>query len=385
MKNTQFRTLQKHLDEINEKIIEIKDEIQSIDKAFTSRDISKLLSATFNVDRYKQLPHQIILSSSSFTQEKINGEQLSKLFGALSLTSLSIEKNGYSMKEIHQKSDEAGNSPPVKQLLDEPETVTTIDTGYRELYNVACLSDEEIWTSGEDYNMTLFSINQGSLLKSIRTKSEKRPWDIAVTKSGDLVYTDYSDRTVNIVKNKKIEEVIRLQNWKPAGVCSTSSGDLLVIMSSDDYKQTKVVCYSGSTEKQTIQFDDKGKPFFSHGPYRRYITENRNLDICVSDIGAGAVVVVNQVGKLRFRYTGHTPAPKNKSFNPRGITTDSQSHILTADINNDCVHIIDQDGQFLRYIDCGLVYPDGLCTDTNDNLFVVQVMNQQVKKIKYLQ
>ncbi|XP_061166044.1 tripartite motif-containing protein 2-like [Saccostrea echinata] len=308
------------------------------------------------------------------------------MFGALSSSSLTSDKHGYSMKTT-QKSPEAGSSPPVKHLLDEPATVTTIDTLYKELYNVACLSDEEIWTSGFDSTMKLYSINQGSLLKSIRTKSGIIPSNIAVTKSGDLVYTDYRDRTVDIVKNEKIEEVIRLQNWKPKSVCITSSGDLLVIMNSNDDKQTKVVCYSGSTEKQTIQFDDKGKPLYSpssHYLRDMYITENKNLDICVSDNGAKAVVVVNQAGKLRFRYTGHTPAPNNQSFSPRGITTDSQSHILISDYNNDCVHIIDQDGQFLRYIDCGVCYPRGLCTDTYDNLFVAQLLNKEVKKIKYL-
>ncbi|XP_062616467.1 protein lin-41-like [Saccostrea cucullata] len=282
-----------------------------------------------------------------------------------------------------QKSLDAGSSPPVKQLLDEPETITTIKTGYGELYDVACQSDEGIWTRGDDSTMKLYSINQGSLLKSITTKSGNIPYNIAVTNSGDLVYIEYSDRTVKIVKNEKIEEVIRLQNWIPDGVCSTSSGDLLVIMYSDDKKQTKVVRYSGSTEKQTIQFDDKRKSLYSSDS--DYITENRNLDICVSDSGANAVVVVNQAGKLRFRYTGHTPAPKNRPFYPLGITTDSQSHILTADYNNDCVHIIDQDGQFLRYIDCGLNNPIGLCTDTYDNLFVTEYNRGQVKKIKFLQ
>ncbi|XP_062572393.1 uncharacterized protein LOC134234355 [Saccostrea cucullata] len=383
MKNTHLQTLQKHLDEINKNISDIKDEINSNDVIVNENDTSKLFSITYDINRYRILPEKIVPSLPKFTPGRI-GEELGELFGTLSSSSLTLDKHGYSMKTT-QKSPEAGSSPPVKQLLDEPETVTTIDTGFSSyLYNVACLSDEEIWTSGNDSTMKLYSINQGSLLKSITTKSGKQPFDIAVTKSGDLVYTDYNDKTVNIVKNENIEQVIRLQNWKPLCARRTSSGDLLVIMYNNDDKQTKVVRYSGSTEKQTIQFDDKGKPLYSSDYYNRYITENRNLDICVSNCKAEAVVVVNQAGKLRFRYTGHTPAPKNKPFSPRGIATDSQSHILTADINNDCVHIIDQDGQFLRYIDCGLSDPYGLCIDTNDNLFVAQWLNRQVKKIKYL-
>ncbi|XP_062599405.1 tripartite motif-containing protein 3-like [Saccostrea cucullata] len=382
IKNTQLQTLQKHLDEINKTMSDIKGEIDTIDIATDTKDLSELFSVTSSVHIYKNLPEKIMPSLPKFMPQKIHKEELFKLFGILSSSSLTSVKHGYSMKTT-QKSPEAGSSPLVKQLLDEPETVTTINTGYRSLYNVACLSDEDIWTSGSDSTMKLYSISQGSLLKSIKTKSGKMPSGIAVTKSGDLVYSD--DRTVNIVKNEKIEKVIRLQNWKPYGVCSTSSGDLLVIMESDNDRQTKVVRYSGSTEKQTIQFDDKRKPLYSSGPYYRYITENRNLDICVSDIAAGAVVVVNQAGKLRFRYTGHTPTPKNEPFRPVGITTDSQSHILTADYDNHCVHIIDQDGQFLRYIDCGLSDPWGLCTDTIANLFVAQNGNKQVKKVKYLQ
>ncbi|XP_062611287.1 E3 ubiquitin/ISG15 ligase TRIM25-like [Saccostrea cucullata] len=381
MKITQLQTLQKHLDEINKTMSDIKGEIDSIDMATDTNDLSKLFSVTSSVHIYRNLPHQIMPSLPKFMPKKIYKEELFKLFGVLSSSSLTSDKHGYKMKTT-QKSTEAGSFPPVKQLLDEPETVTTIHTGYRSLYYVACLSDEEIWTGGNDSTMKLYSINQGSLLKSITTKSGNTPSDIAVTKSGDLVYADYDDRTVNIVKNEKIEQVIKLQNWRPKGVCSTSSGDLLVILHSDDETQTKVVRYSGSTEKQTIQFDDKGIPLYQSGSYT---TENRNLDICVSDGGAKAVVVVNHAGKLRFRYTGHTPAPKNKPFYPPGITTDSQSHILTADYNNNCVHIINQDGQFLRYIECGLIYPYGLCTDTNDNLFVAQNGNKKVQKVKYLQ
>lgn len=78
-----------------------------------------------------------------------------------------------------------------------------------------------------------------------------------MTGEGDLAYTAYWDNTVNIVKNTQTQTAIQLQDWKPHGICSTSSGDLLVAMDSVDDTETKVVRYTDFTEKQTIQFNDK--------------------------------------------------------------------------------------------------------------------------------
>lgn len=283
-------------------------------------------------------------------------------------------------------------SPTDKPLIGVPKIITNINTKFRIsniLGNVSCLSDEEIWMSGQGNILRLYNL-KGKMLKEIKTRSRHTPNDIAVSKDGYLVYVDYNDCTVNKVytdhffkSNAKIKEVVRLHGSRPYNVCSTSSGDLLVVMISDN-RQTKVVLYSGSgfETKKIIQFDDKGQSLYSSAFYSKSISENMNKDICVADSYANAVVVVNEVGKLRYNYTGLPSTPKG-SFVPIGITTDSQSRILTSDNNNFCIHIIDQDGQFLRYIDnCNLDRPYGLCVDTSDNLFVVEYTGD-VKKIKY--
>ncbi|XP_056002850.1 E3 ubiquitin-protein ligase TRIM71-like [Ostrea edulis] len=377
MKNKHLSTLNKNTEEITQKMAELKQIMSDLKSILKSNDVSLTSTYKSRNSEFRTLPPKVRVTVPSLSAQKINKDQLNEMFGSLSPLSINTE-HGDTMK-----SAEAVSSPPVKPLLDEPRVTATIDTGYRQLFSVSCLSEDQVWTCSQ-LNNTMKLLNlQSELLTSIQTKSGDTPTDIAVTRDGDLVYTDDSNNTVNLIKNKQIQTVITLQGWRPLSVCSTASDDLLVTMDSDDYKPSKVVRYSGSTEKQSIQFDDQGRPLYSSDAYIKYLSENKNLDICVTDQSASAVVVVNQSGKLRFRYTGHLSNTK-QSFKPVGITTDSQSHILTADRHNDRIHILDQDGQFLRYIHCDLESPLGLCVDIRDNLFVAECITAKVKKIQYL-
>eukprot|EP00105_Crassostrea_gigas_P013420 XP_011429734.1 PREDICTED: uncharacterized protein LOC105329933 [Crassostrea gigas] len=375
--------LEKRKVEIEHNITDISLSIAYLKKLLESGDFIPTKNyKSRNSDFRKKLHPEVKLILPEFITEELDREQIYHQFTSL-----------FELSFRTKETSGAESSPTGRPLMEEPLTITSLNiikhrsSSGGSLIDVACVGDENIWIAGEDmwFHMMLYTL-QGELLKSVQTMSGYKPVGIAVTKDGELVYADGDDRTVNIVKkNTQIQTVIILEGWTPANVCITSSGYLLVVMYSDDGEQSKVSRYNGSTELQSFQYDDEGQPLYSSESCLKYICENRNLDICVSDdeTAAGTVVVVNQAGKLRFKYSGSSRTTKG-SFRPFGITTDSQGRILVADFKNHCVHVLDQDGQFLCLIDnYDLFEPRGLCVDTRDNLIVAENKPCRVKKIQY--
>nr|XP_034337378.1 uncharacterized protein LOC117680598 [Crassostrea gigas] len=368
--------LKKHLDEVLQTQSFIKQTLVALREMEKSTEISPTIEYRSNVEMLSRHLDKICVTMPTFIPKPIDRKKLFSMFGVITPLSTTKEENVLSPNQPNAS---------IRVLLDEPELVATLQTGYGYLRSVTYEKEDRIWTSGETRYIKCFNV-EGLLLKTIEIKTRSGEWprDIAVDRNGDLLYCDWENRTVCRVKNGQTEKLIILQGWKPSKLCVSYSGELIVSMTSDDETHSKVIRYSGASEKQTIQYDDKGKPLYSGNSFSKYIIENRNHDICVVDYGARAVVVVNQVGKLQFRFAGHPSVTKKYPFVPRGITTDSQSRIVITDYGNHCINILDKKGQFIRYIDnCDLSYPFGLCVDKNDNLFVCEHFTGNVKKIKY--
>nr|XP_022312012.1 tripartite motif-containing protein 2-like [Crassostrea virginica] len=249
------------------------------------------------------------------------------------------------------------------------------------------VKEAEAWIYGENETITRIDI-QGTVREIVTTTFHYGPNDISVTRERELIYSDGNGRSVNIVRDGK--SGIRItppRGWGLGKLCCTRSGNILVHMCTRNGPLTKnkIIRYQEKNIKQEISNDGQGNPIFKDGIYCSLLmSENNNGDVCVSDANANTVVVVDKTGRVRFRYDG-TPARREKSFNPRGIVTDALNQIIVADYNNNCLHILDQNGQFLRCVDdCGLGSPHGLSADSEGRLWVGSLNSGEIKVIQYL-
>lgn len=132
----------------------------------------------------------------------------------------------------------------------------------------------------------------------------------------------------------------------PRCVCwSPSTGDLLVGMFSVKPRKGRVTRFN---EAKNIHYNLTA---FKRLREPRYITENNNGDVVVSD--HRAVVATEREGRYRFSYTG---PPSGQGLWPCGICTDALSHILICDGKTLTVQVLEQNGQFLLHL---LIRPPG--------------------------
>ncbi|XP_048737979.2 E3 ubiquitin-protein ligase TRIM71-like [Ostrea edulis] len=369
METQHIETLQNQLSQIKKTLSEMDTIISENKDILDSNNVKLSLDYKSQVSKYADVAPEIVVSLPTFTPGDRHLDQLSNFVGKLSPSLF---------KPIAPPRDKGRNSCT---LAENPKVITTINTDCKKLGKIL-LKCGVIWIC-DQYSTNILSMSEeGEPLTTISVKVNHQVRDIAVSSTGELIYIDNGSKTVNMIRNNQIETIISLQPWTPLQVFCSVSGDLLIII--HDRTSSKLVRYSGKSVVQSIQFD-QGKHLYSSTNKLKYVTENINRDICVADNGIKAVVVVNGEGKFRFRYTGRHSMSKGGELQFKGIATDFLGNILVADCDyNHCIHIIDKDGKFLRYVDnCELKYPFALCVQ-DEHIFVGEYYSGKMKKIKYL-
>lgn len=370
LKKRQTEFLKKNLTKLQTLNSVLQKGILDLEYISKSNKISDAIAYSSNNELLK-LPSKVKVTPPQF-QPNLDEELTIDEFGTLTPGVLSTEDQSYSMVK-----QDLPSSKHDKILLEKPNIIATLVTGTAS--SVANDNNKNIWTSSYLNSILQRHCMQRSLRTRIPSQSGQIPRDITVNNMGELLYV--SQDTLYRIRNGETENVNTLFEWNLKNLCRTQTGDVLVSMYSDDETQSKVVRYNGSTEKQTIQFDDDGEPLYSSNDCTKHICENGNGDICVADWRARDVVVVNQSGRLQFKYNRQY----EYEFTPFGIATDSQWHILTSDDTNKRIHVLDPLGQFLKYIsNYQLNNPKGLCIDNNDDLYVCEASLGVVKKVKYI-
>lgn len=246
MKKQQVQTLQQQIIAINGKISSIGEEVNNSKNVLDSQSLVVVSSYVSKCPEFKKLPQRLKVEVPNFKRRMIPQKEQKAMFGGLSVVNVKTEI-------VYKLMPPALYSSSLKGLLGEPELVSTINSCHSAcLYSVVCLGKDMVFTTGDNCTIEGIQLTEkgGCCKMHSRTLSGNKPWDIALNRKGQLVYTDRDGQTINLLNNKKTQVLMTFRDWKPLNVCCTFYGDLLVIMISYDQKRSRVVRYSKTAKKK---------------------------------------------------------------------------------------------------------------------------------------
>ena len=367
--------LQEYHTKIRKLISCMYETVEQNEKLLKSKKWSEVSKYMSKLKEYQNCPEKLDSHMPTLDSKIDHGKELSIKIGYFSAILKQLPQNSLPDDVFH-------STKRIWEVNENASIIATIPTDYKNVLGVACVGDAEAWISGNNRTITRVDIH-GIVKDTLTTTCQFGPCGIALTRKGELIFIDRDNATVNIVRHGKSMTLITTPwGWVPWGLYCTRSGDILVHISFF-FDKHKIIRYQEQRKTQEIVNDRQGKPIFEDGLGKLYMSENNNGDICVSDTSANTVVVVDKTERVRFRCDGKQ-AFREKTFVPKDIVTDKFSQIIVADYNNNCLHILDQNGQFLRCVDkCGLEKPHELSVDSKGRLWV-GCESGKIKLIQYL-
>nr|XP_022311932.1 uncharacterized protein LOC111117143 [Crassostrea virginica] len=210
-------------------------------------------------------------------------------------------------------------------------------SGVNNCLHISCVTPDRVWVSDED-NIILTDTATGKQLHSVEDPLGLPTGIHTVNCQGELIYICKEFNIIKLCNDMKTTTTLIKHTdttWEPQCVyCSPSSGDLLIGMCREDtdtYTCTGKVMRDNNTGKykQTIPHNDNTPHTLYRDP--RFITENNNGDVLLSDLSRRAVVVtsvqmLDRDGQfLSYVLTRYRTPGMNK---PWGLSYDVTTHVV---------------------------------------------------------
>lgn len=267
-----------------------------------------------------------------------------------------------------------------RKMMSKPILLLTINSRSKYTLYVKYYHSNMILQSGTGPELYILN-EEGGCLDTIQTTTGlDMPAGLAVMDDGTILYSDYCHKRVRIMKSDKSEETLCRVEGKPNGICCTRSSDVIVCLQD---------CFE--SKGKVVRYDHNGnlKQEFMHQYLKSptAVCENINYDICITEESMRKVIVIDKEMDIRFMYDGNVKSSEFMKFTPRDICSDSFGQILVADFSNRVIHMIDEDGHFIKYLltkEDELSYPHGLCVDSENRLWVAERFSKKIKVFQYL-
>ncbi|XP_034337908.2 E3 ubiquitin-protein ligase TRIM71 [Magallana gigas] len=381
-KQTDAKILQQQMEEVNEILSDAKQAAVKNKALLKSKNASSLIVHNSKNANLTEVPNLRNIIPPNFTLKPIPADFLDSVIGEIPDSQVRFREE--SIIQTNDKQEAAVGASSDRELL-----TYSFSTPYKRLHRLACTRSEQIWTSSNENTLRCLDMYTGSIVAT--AVLDLNPIAICINTANELLICD---RTT-VYKRELTGVIVPCcsvpSGWNAEALAKSSaladSCGFFLFLRHDDNRQSKVLRivdgHLTGLVRGEYQYDNHGKELFNSNCYDFFLAENRNGDICVSD--TTSLVVLDRRGKFRFRYHGKVFDTFYKPFQPRGVSTDSLGSIFLADLDNRCIHVLDKDGRFVRYITCGGSL-DKLCDvscDEKGRLWVAERHTAKVKCIEY--
>ncbi|XP_022311510.1 uncharacterized protein LOC111116791 [Crassostrea virginica] len=246
------------------------------------------------------------------------------------------------------------------------------------VHAIAPISDTEAWVccGWGSKDIELYNTSGD---KKVSVKLDINVNDIVLTKNGDLLVSSYNGKIIKRVDHQSLKVTtfaelsffsrgMALTNDDCVYVCGTerngSSGP-----HTGENKRNVITKYNldGSVVSElTIS---------PHDAHRMAVTADNH--ICFSDYensNKRQIVLMDESGMELCRYAGPPSQHEQESpLYPLDLTVDHYGHIIVSDWNNDCVHMLNKNIDFIRFLveeEEGIQNPNALAIDRDGRLWV---------------